>query len=64
MLRFEKIVIYYEWLVLSMNRDKVTRLATEGQIIEKPEFCRMGMKQEEINEGRSYIRNNHIFVES
>lgn len=27
----------YERLVLSANRDKVTRLATEGQIIEKPE---------------------------
>lgn len=27
----------YERLVLSTNKDKVTRLATEGQIIEKPE---------------------------
>ena len=27
----------YERLALSMNKDKVTRLATEGQIIEKPE---------------------------
>lgn len=31
------ISVLYERLVLNTNKDTVTRLATEGQIIEKPE---------------------------